>query len=180
MLFSEKENKRHEQAREILRICRETNSERSSRYRTLRHIYQYGAHTGLECKDNRIKPIIDQLSSFIYTPETCNFWADIGPRAAAGWAEVPPHVLDALDNLTSLAQINDEKLQQLVEQINFGRIDRVIDSINDSWHDTDIDTLLGTAVTNSLIDGASVIFLNAERLHGADRNLIVAYDIPPE
>jgi len=180
MLFSTNESKRYEQAREILAVCRETNSERTSRYRSLRHIYSYGAHTGLECKDNRIKPIIDQLSSFIYTPETCNFWADIGPRAAAGWAEVPPQVLDALSSVTTIAQISDEKLEQLVEQINFDRIDSVTDSINDSWHDTDIDTLLGTSVTNALVDGSSVIMLNAERLHGADRNLIVAYDLPPE
>ena len=180
MLFSAKETKRQDQARELLAICRETTSERASRYRTLRHIYQYGAHTGIECKDNRIKPIIDQLSSFIYTPETCNFWADIGPRAAGGWAEVPPQVVEQLSGIESLSALSDEKLSQLVEQVNFDRIDSVIDSINDSWHDTDTDTLLGTAVTNALVDGCSIIMHNAERLHGSNRNSIVTYDIPPE
>ena len=125
MRFSVKPELRADKACEVLEICRSSQSERSSFYRTVRHIYQYGAHSGIECKDNRIKPIVDRLSSFLYAPESVNFWADLGPQALANWSDVPDSVMDQLGQIDKMTALSPDKLEQMVEQINFDRIESV-------------------------------------------------------
>lgn len=179
MRFSVNPDKRSAKAIEVLQICQSSQQERASFYRTMRHIYRYGAHSGIECKDNRIKPIIDRLSSFLYAPESVNFWADLGPQALSSWADVPDAVMAKLGEADSMLNLSDDQMEGILEQIQFDRIESVIDSINDSWTDTDIDIELGDSIDNALVDGSSIISLQVEpRSDG--KNSIVSYPIMPE
>lgn len=179
MRFSVNPEKRVTKALEVLEICSASQQERSSFYRQVRHIYQYGAHPGLECKDNRVKPIVDRLSSFLYAPESVNFWADLGPQSLANWSDVPDQVMQKLGEIDAMTAMSEDKLEGLLEQIQFDRIESVIDSMNDSWTDTDIDIDLGGAITSALIEGCSIMNLQVEpRSNG--QNSIVSYEVNPE
>lgn len=179
MRFSPNPDKRAVKAVEVLRVTQVSQMERASFYRTVRHIYQYGAHSGIECKDNRVKPIVDRMSSFLYAPESVNFWADLGPQALANWADIPDQVMAQLENVDRMQSLSEDKLEQMVEQINFDRIESVIDSLNDSWADTDINTDLGINIDCALIDGCSISSIQVEpRSDG--KNSIVHYPIMPE
>jgi hypothetical protein len=179
MRFSVNPDKRHDRAIETLQICQESQMERASFYRTVRHIYRYGAHSGIECKDNRIKPIIDRLSSFLYAPESVNFWADLGPQALSNWADIPDATMAQLGQIDTLQGIPEDKLEAMLESVQFDRIESVIDSINDSWTDTDIDVELGDSIDNALIDGCAIMTLQVEE-RSDGKNSIVSYPIMPE
>ena len=179
MRFSVNPEKRGVKAVEVLAICQQSQQERASFYRTVRHIYRWGAHSGIECKDNRIKPIIDRLSSFLYAPESVNFWADLGPQALANWADIPDTTIAQLGNIDTMQGIPEDKLEQILDSIQFDRIESVIDSLNDSWTDTDIDIELGDSIDNGLVDGCSIISLQAEQ-RSDGKNSIVSYPIMPE
>ena len=179
MRFRHNPAKRENLALEVLEVCRSSQNERASFYRTVRHIYRYGAHSGIECKDNRIKPIVDRLSSFLYAPESVNFWADLGPEALANWGDIPDATMAQLSQIDTMQAIPEDKLEQMLESIQFDRIESVIDSLNDSWTDTDIDIELGDAIDNALIDGSSIVTLQAEQ-RSDGKNSIVSYPIMPE
>ena len=179
MRFSVNPEKRGVKAVEVLAICQQSQQERASFYRTVRHIYRWGAHSGIECKDNRIKPIIDRLSSFLYAPESVNFWADLGPESLANWADIPDSTIAQLGNIDTMQGIPEDKLDQILDSIQFDRIESVIDSLNDSWTDTDIDIELGDSIDNGLVDGCSIISLQAEA-RSDGKNSIVSYPIMPE
>src|SRR5258708_38479098 len=119
---------------------------RAGHYRNWQSIYDRGAYQGIECKDNRIKPIVDQQSAFLYAPESVSFWVDLGISALSNWVDVPAHVVEQLSQVQSLADVSEDKLEQVLEQINFDRVEAVIDAMNDSWHDTDIDVDASNAV----------------------------------
>jgi hypothetical protein len=179
MRFRHNPAKRENLALEVLEVCRSSQNERASFYRTVRHIHRYGAHSGIECKDNRIKPIVDRLSSFLYAPESVNFWADLGPEALANWGDIPDATMAQLSQIDTMQAIPEDKLEQMLESIQFDRIESVIDSLNDSWTDTDIDIELGDAIDNALIDGSSIVTLQAEQ-RSDGKNSIVSYPIMPE
>jgi hypothetical protein len=180
MRFSKNVEHRHMEAREILRICQESRATRGSTYRNWNHTYFYGATSGIECKDNRIKPIVDQQSSFLYAPESVSFWTDLGPSALSNWVEVPVHVIDKISQSGTIDSIPQDKLEQILEQVNFDRIDSVIDSLNDSWHDTDIDIIASGGLTNALIEGAAIMQVHVEPHREERKNSIVAYQVAPE
>lgn len=180
MRFYPNKDKRHQQALDILYRCQESRAERATAYRNWRNVYFYGAHTGIECKDNRIKPIIDQQSAFLFAPESCSFWIDLGPAALEQWAELPADVSSQLATVTSMNQLSENKLEQILEQINFDRIDSVIDSMNDSWVDSDIDSDTGTALTDSLIEGSTIMKMVVEPYRDQAKNSIYAMQVPCE
>ena len=71
--------------------------ERGDFYHKMRHGFRYGSRDVSQGRHNKIKPIVKQLASFLYAPETVTFWPHF-----------PADELDQLDKAEALSELMND------------------------------------------------------------------------
>jgi hypothetical protein len=69
--------KRENQANEILAVCQSDVGSRAGFYHKARQYYLHGTWTGSDCRHNKIKPMVNRASSFLYSARATRFWLNV-------------------------------------------------------------------------------------------------------
>jgi hypothetical protein len=85
------------EAQELRDYCMASAYDRGDFYQKMRHGFRYGSRDVSQGRHNKIKPIIKQLASFMYAPETVAFWP-----------KFPADEFDQLDKSEALSELMND------------------------------------------------------------------------
>ena len=76
MIFKTGKNDLLDQVLDIVWTCKMGQGQRSSFYNECQDFYLKGGTEGMGARANKIKPVINRQSAFLYAPESIKFWVD--------------------------------------------------------------------------------------------------------
>jgi len=146
---------------EVIAACFHSRTKRIQQYDLLRHYYLYG--TGPESEPspyNKIEPIVDTLTAFLYAADSTRFSAHLGP-------EVPPAEWEKVPAITKA--INSEWMNSGADQI-FGQALELATVYNSAF----VKTIPNAGSTTPYVVEPHCFGVYREDLNGLDRQEAIA------